>query len=66
LFRLRFIQHLSTKQNKKIPDVSPPLNVLHLYGTPYQMGFAHGTLLKKQINELIPLVMEYIDEQVQQ
>ena len=22
-------------------------SIVHLYGTPYEMGFAHGTLMKK-------------------
>jgi len=35
------------------------VNVLHVYGNPYQMGWAHGVLLKNQIQQLIPSFMEY-------
>ena len=37
-------------------SVSPPLAVVHVYGTPYQMGYAQGELMKDQMNKLIPEV----------
>eukprot|EP00698_Gefionella_okellyi_P020891 TRINITY_DN6653_c0_g1_i1.p1 TRINITY_DN6653_c0_g1~~TRINITY_DN6653_c0_g1_i1.p1 ORF type:complete len:440 (+),score=86.37 TRINITY_DN6653_c0_g1_i1:53-1321(+) len=40
--------------------------VLHMYGTPYQMGFAHGQLLKDQITVMIPKVMQYLESQIDQ
>jgi hypothetical protein len=49
-----------------ILDISPPLNVLHLYGTPYEMGFAHGKIMKDVVTPLFPQVFEWIDVQVQQ
>ncbi len=29
------------------------ISVLHLKGTPYEMGFQHGRLLKKEIREIV-------------
>lgn len=37
-------------------SVSPPLYVLHVYGTAYEMGYAQGELMKEQLNELFPEV----------
>jgi len=55
-----------TKNGKlyKVAGVSPPVFVLHLWGTPYEMGYAHGSLLKQQITEIVPEVEQYIESQV--
>ena len=34
------------------------INVLHVYGSPYDMGYAHGTLLKDSILKIIPAFYE--------
>merc|ERR1712137_148908 len=47
-------------------SVSPPLWVLHVYGTPYEMGYAQGELLRSQMNDLIPAVFEYMYTQINQ
>jgi hypothetical protein len=28
-------------------------SIVHLYGTPYEMGFAHGTLMKEDANAFL-------------
>lgn len=38
-------------------------HVLHMFGTPYEMGYAHGTLLKAQLNEFIPQLYSYLATQ---
>jgi len=40
-----------------------PINVLHLYGTPYEMGQAHGLLLKDTILEMYDEFFDYADDQ---
>jgi len=40
------------------------IDVVHLWGTPYQMGFAHGTLMKDKLNAFYPQVYSYLEEQV--
>lgn len=42
------------------------LYILHVYGTPYSMGYAHGQLLKSQIQKLIPAFMTHVEEEVDQ
>jgi hypothetical protein len=34
--------------------VVPNVLILSLFGTPYEMGYAHGQLLATQIQQLIP------------
>jgi isopenicillin-N N-acyltransferase-like protein len=48
------------------PLVSPEVMVLHVYGTPYEMGYAHGQLLAKEMNILLPSVLEWIEGQIEQ
>ena len=38
--------------------------ILELTGTPYEMGFAHGTLLKKEATTFMNQVWEYLEDQV--
>jgi hypothetical protein len=33
-------------------------------GTPYEMGFAHGSLLKDDIHALFPAFFQYIEDMV--
>jgi len=49
-----------------LEKISPVLNLLHVYGSPYAMGFAHGTLLKEQITAMFPQVELYMEQQVDQ
>jgi len=47
-------------------SVSPPLAVVHVYGTPYQMGYAQGELMKDQMNKLIPEIFEWMTEEIEE
>jgi len=40
-----------------------PLYVLHVYGTPYQMGYAQGSLMKPMILEMYNEFFAYIEDQ---
>lgn len=37
-------------------NVDPAINVLHLWGTPYQMGYAAGQLMRTELQSFIPSV----------
>ena len=49
-----------------VNDVQPNIAVLHVWGTPYQMGYAYGQLLGPQIKQLMSEVMTFIEDQVMQ
>jgi len=38
--------------------------VLHLYGSPYEMGYAHGQLLKDVVIQFVDQVWEYITDEM--
>ena len=40
--------------------------VAHVYGTPYQMGYAHGSLLQKEINLIVDEFYKYMGTQIDQ
>ncbi len=41
------------------------INLVHLYGTPYEMGYAHGELMKEDATAFINAVWGYLEEQVE-
>jgi isopenicillin-N N-acyltransferase-like protein len=45
-------------------DENQQLYVLHVYGDPYQLGYAHGYLLKEEVNYFFNAVWEYIMSEV--
>jgi isopenicillin-N N-acyltransferase like protein len=45
-------------------DTAPPLSVLHVYGSDYQQGLAYGTLLKTEINTLVPQVWDWFTRMI--
>lgn len=42
------------------------MKLLHVYGNMYQMGFAHGALLKDELQVFVPELWAYIKEQVEE
>ncbi|EDQ88770.1 uncharacterized protein MONBRDRAFT_32718 [Monosiga brevicollis MX1] len=42
------------------------INVVHLWGTPYEKGFAHGTLMQDDAKDFINAVWAYLELQVEQ
>jgi hypothetical protein len=42
------------------------INIVHVYGgTPYDMGYALGKLMSKELQELIPLYFAYLDKTIE-
>lgn len=46
-------------------QVSPQINLIHMWGTPYEMGFAGGQLMKDVLPEFIAEMYSFIDEIMQ-
>lgn len=38
--------------------------ITHLWGTPYEMGFAHGTLVKDRMIGLVNTFWNYMESQI--
>ena len=45
--------------------LSPPLSIAHMWGTPYEMGFAYGQLLKDQVVVLLNETMVYMESEIE-
>lgn len=39
--------------------------VLHVYGSPYSMGYAHGTLLKNKVQYLLPTFYKHVEAEIE-
>lgn len=60
---------LNSTQYGKLYITGPPgnqINILHVSGTPYQMGYAHGTLLKAEIADLFNEFQAFLDKAMDQ
>jgi isopenicillin-N N-acyltransferase-like protein len=44
----------------EVGEGSTITKLLHVYGNMYQMGYAHGTLLREELNVMLPEVWEYL------
>ena len=40
--------------------------VLHVYGSPYTMGYTHGSLLRDEVRVLLPAFLNYSKSQIDQ
>lgn len=49
----------------RVDSVSPPILVTHLWGSAYQMGYAHGQLLKEPILSLYAQTTAYFERQAE-
>ena len=43
------------------PALAPPITVVHVSGSAFEMGEAHGRLMKRELLEYLPLVIEYLN-----
>eukprot|EP01112_Ceratiomyxa_fruticulosa_P015062 TRINITY_DN4384_c0_g2_i2.p1 TRINITY_DN4384_c0_g2~~TRINITY_DN4384_c0_g2_i2.p1 ORF type:complete len:435 (-),score=78.13 TRINITY_DN4384_c0_g2_i2:66-1370(-) len=55
---------VSQISNGQLYTMGNVTKVLHVWGTPYQMGTAHGTLLKSELNVMMPDLWSYLVSQV--
>merc|ERR1719502_2436656 len=39
--------------------------VMHLYGSPYDMGYAHGTMMKEEVKSMVTRAIAYMESQVE-
>ena len=39
--------------------------MIHVYGDAYQMGYAHGQLLKPQVQKLLPAFLKHVEQEVE-
>ena len=44
------------------PDLSPPISLVHVYGTAFEMGEAQGKLLATEMAAFLPAAIQYVAE----
>jgi len=59
---------VSSIKNAKLYTVGSgddTIKILHLWGTPYEMGVAQGTILKEQATAMVDAVWKYLESQIE-
>lgn len=39
--------------------------IVHVYGTPYEMGYAHGSMMKQEVQVMASSTWQYLEQQVE-
>ena len=60
-----FVKETKNAKLYHVGDGDDKISVVHLWGSPYERGFAHGTIMKQDVLNMIDSVWEYIVEQVE-
>jgi isopenicillin-N N-acyltransferase-like protein len=60
-----FVREVKNAKLYVVGDGDDKISVVHLWGSPYERGFAHGTIMKQDVLNMIDSVWEYIVEQVE-
>ena len=58
---------IDSATNGLLYEVGPAnarVQVLHVYGSPYEMGQAQGVLLKKEVREFVDKTFKYLDDMI--
>ncbi|CAF1008294.1 unnamed protein product [Rotaria sordida] len=63
----RLVSTVSNGKRFTVGSGYDQINIVHVYGgTPYDMGFALGKLMSKELNQLIPEYFDYLYQEVEQ
>jgi len=61
---LRYIRSVPNAMLFEAGPPDAPFPVVHVWGTPYEVGFAQGTLMKDDINTFVNAVWDYLLEEL--
>jgi exportin-7 len=59
-----FVREIKNAKLYRIGSGDDSINVVHLWGTPYEMGYAHGTIVKQELTGLIETFWKYMESQI--
>lgn len=59
-----FVKEIKNAKLYTVGEGDDQIYITHLWGTPYEMGYAHGQLLPQRIKGLIDTFWNYLEEQV--
>jgi hypothetical protein len=62
-----FISSVPNGKRYSVGSGYDKINILHVYGnTPYDMGYALGKMMSKELKELFPIYFDYLEKQVEE
>lgn len=61
----KFIRSAKNGKLFRVGEGEDAFDIVHVYGTAYEMGFAHGTLMKENATRFINSVWTYLEKQVE-
>ncbi|CAF0716468.1 unnamed protein product [Brachionus calyciflorus] len=59
-----FVREIKNAKLYRIGTGDDSINIVHLWGTPYEMGFAHGTIVKEELSGLILTFWKYMESEI--
>ncbi len=60
----KLVKQIANGKLTVVDSVDPPISVVHVYGTDYEMGYAYGVLLQDQIHKLVDQFYDYAYKQL--
>ena len=62
----KLVKQIANGKLTVLDSVNPPISVVHVYGTDYEMGYAYGVLLQDLIHKLVDQFYDYAYKQLDQ
>jgi isopenicillin-N N-acyltransferase-like protein len=59
-----FVKEIKNAKLYTLGSGDDQINIVHLWGTPYEMGFAHGQLLTERVIGLVDTFWSYFEAQI--
>ena len=59
-----FVKEIKNAKLYRIGEGDDSINVVHLWGTPYEMGYAHGIIVKEELSGLIEAFWKYMESEI--
>ncbi|XP_076461219.1 protein dcd1B-like isoform X2 [Babylonia areolata] len=60
----QLVQTVQNGKHYRVGNGQDAFDIVHVWGDPYDMGFAHGTLMKDKAKQMIDDVWKYMEDQI--
>lgn len=59
-----FVRQVKNAKLYTVGSGDDEIYIVHLWGTPYEMGYAHGMLIKERLTGLVDTFWDYMETQI--
>ncbi|KAK6166612.1 hypothetical protein SNE40_023263 [Patella caerulea] len=59
-----FVRSVSNGKLYEVGSGEDAFKIVHVWGTPYQMGYAQGSLVKNETQQMVAAVWKYMEDQI--